>query len=184
MKKRRIIDCLKIWTLGFGVLLLFANCENEGETINESNKQNEFIINHYHLNDLNSNLIVQNSLKKINAKKSKHKHSSKSSYEQDLYNFTVDSSNVKEVVKDNYKSYTFFIKRPFDTPDYFENLIIEEREQENINAFIIKYIPSSPIETFEEHNSFYFEGERIIQRLNLDKLDLAYKEGCYTVAET
>jgi len=185
MRKRKFKN--KLWKFGillFGIPIVLTNCEKEGELINNSEIQKSIIINQYHLSELNTNSTIENSFKKLNAKKSKEKLFSKLSSEQDLYNFTIDSSNIREVIIDNYKSYTFFIKRPYDTPNYFENFIIEETEQNTTRAFIIKYIPSSPITNFEEHNSFYFEGERIVNRLNLDELGLAHREVCTTVAET
>lgn len=163
-----------------------TNCETETELVeNPQTIQQEFIIKQYHFNDLISNSTFYNSFEMLNTRKSKPNYSLKSS-ENDIYNFIIDSTRIKEVIKGNYTSYTLYIKRPFETAEYFENLVLEKKESEIIKAYIIKYTPSSQIELFEEHHTFSFEATSQVYPLSLDNLNLASKStsDCMPIAQT
>jgi len=177
---------LKIGILLFGLILIMTNCETENEVMeNPITIEKEFIIKQYHFKDLSSNFKFQKAIEKLNSKNSKSIYSNKST--DDIYNFTIDSTRIKEVIKGNYTSYTLLINRPFKTSEYFENLVIEIKENETINAFIIKYILSSPIKIFEEHNSFSFQANFTIVSLDINNINLSSKsttDDCSPIAQT
>ena len=58
----------------------------------------------------------------------------------DYYGFVIDSTNIKQVVKENYLSYTFNIQRAEDRVGYIENLLVEVKNGVE-KAYIISYIP-------------------------------------------
>lgn len=183
---RKMKNYLKIGILLLGLILIMTNCETENEVMeNPITIEKEFIIKQYHFKDLSSNFTFQKAIEKLNSKKSKSIYSNKST--DDIYNFTIDSTRIKEVIKGNYTSYTLLINRPFNTSEYFENLVIEIKENETINAFIIKYILSSPIKIFEEHNSFSFQANFTIVPLDINNINLSSKStsnSCSQIAQT
>jgi len=183
---RKMKNYLKIGILLFGLILIMTNCETENEVMeNPITIEKEFIIKQYHFKDLSSNFKFQKAIEKLNSKNSKSIYSNKST--DDIYNFTIDSTRIKEVIKGNYTSYTLLINRPFKTSEYFENLVIEIKENETINAFIIKYILSSPIKIFEEHNSFSFQANFTIVSLDINNINLSSKsttDDCSPIAQT
>ena len=168
------------------ILFILTGCENEND-INENQQiyNRDFIINDLSSKDLSSNSIVQKGYRKLNFKKSKFENHNKSSV-NNIYNFIIDSSRIREILKDKYISYTLLIKRPFKTPEYFENLVIEQREDEGINAYIIKYKLKSKIKVFEDHHTFSFDASSHVIPLDLDNLNLDSKSngGCMLVAQT
>jgi hypothetical protein len=165
------------------ILFILTSCEKENE-INKHQliNQNGFIINEFLFNDLASNLIFQKGFEKLNYKL---KNYSKSDIDN-FYNFIIDSTRIKEVIKDEYTTYTLLIKRPFKTPEYFENLVIEKRENENIAAYIIKYTLASQIKLFDEHHTFSFDASTSVTPLDLDNLSSASKSSrdCRAIAQT
>ncbi len=57
-----------------------------------------------------------------------------------LYNFTIDSTVVTRIVKDNITYYNMAIVRPTYKPDFFENLIIVDDGRER-KSYIATYYP-------------------------------------------
>lgn len=169
MKKRKIAKLFKIGTLLFGVSLLLWNCERD--EVLETEKK-EFIIKEHSLEDLKINTKFTSTLKLLESRKVA---SSKNVNSTDIYNFTIVPNNIKEVILEDITSYTLLVKRPFSTPDYFENLVIQLKEGEETKAYIIKYTPNNTIELFEEHNSFNYEGKSNVFPLNLNNLDIFSK---------
>jgi hypothetical protein len=175
MKNHRLKNYFKIGIFLIGILFITTSCYKENYTIDRKLSENNKIgLKQYKFKDLSANPVFMETFKKLNAKNSKTKLSSKTALDS-LYNFSIDSTRIKEVKINNKTSYTIFIKRPFETPDYFENLVIQSDSSKFTNAFIIKYTPISKTELFDEHHSFSFEGNRTIYPLDLNKLNLANK---------
>lgn len=171
MKNRRnkIVNLFKVGILLFGVSLLLWNCEQED--VLETEKK-EFVIKEHSLEDLKINTKFTSTLKLLESRKVA---SSKNVNSTDIYNFTIVPNNIKEVILEGITSYTLLVKRPFSTPDYFENLVIQLKEGEETKAYIIKYTPNNTVELFEEHNSFNYEGKSSVFPLNLNNLDIFSK---------
>ena len=72
----------------------------------------------------------------------------------------IDSSLIKEVSTGDITSYTMLVV--LDSVDYsdgsFDNLVIQTNKNNETDAFVIHYKPSSDIEYNAEHKSYNFEG--------------------------
>lgn len=157
---------IAVFTFFFNLI----SCENE--TLEEPLQEQNIQINKYSLKELEGNVTVTTGFKKLdNLKKNILRQTTD---ENDLYNFSLDTTEVKEIVIDDYASYTFIIDRPFETPDYFENLVLVQGTND-VKAYLIKYTPEIPIKIIDDHDSFYFEGQREI--ISLDTEALSYSSG-------
>lgn len=168
-KRSKITNLFKIGILLFGVSLLLWNCERED--VLEIEKK-EFIIKEHSLEDLKIKTKFTSILKLLESRKVA---SSKNVNSTDIYNFTIVPNNIKEVTLEDITSYTLLVKRPFSTPYYFENLVIQLKEGEETKAYIIKYTPNNTVKLFDEHNSFNYEGKSTVFHLNLNNLDIFSK---------
>lgn len=80
------------------------------------------------------------------------------------YNFHIDTAEVRKVKYRNYTSYTVAIRRPYETAN-FENLVIMMKNgEEDKRFYIVTYTPTV-INIFDPHSSFSFLGERSIQQI-------------------
>lgn len=72
----------------------------------------------------------------------------------------IDSSLIKEVSTGDITSYTMLVV--LDSVDYsdgsFDNLVIQTNKNNETDAFVIHYQPSSDVEYNAEHESYNFEG--------------------------
>ncbi|HET8809310.1 MAG TPA: hypothetical protein VFM65_03485 [Flavobacteriaceae bacterium] len=73
---------------------------------------------------------------------------------EERYGFTIDSTSIKEISYDKYTSWTFLIHRENPDKAFFENLVVEVDSTDDINAYLVKYIPKSAPVPYPEHDSF------------------------------
>ena len=74
-------------------------------------------------------------------------------------NFTIDRSRIIEIINNGITSFTMAVQRDYDTPGYFENLMIDVDSEQEVNAYLIRYTPNEEIQDFPAHQTFSFHGE-------------------------
>lgn len=90
--------------------------------------------------ELRSDLRFLNAYGKVDRKINEQRKSlSNRSVMEEMYNFTIDSTIIYEVNRDNYTSYTFEITRDSTPLNYFENLFIEIDSTNETTATLLKY---------------------------------------------
>jgi hypothetical protein len=180
MKKNRFANLLKIGILFFGISLLLLNCEKyDYITIENTNKEN-FIITDNNFQKLTFDRHFNDAIEFLKPKgKIKSKNTSNKE-DNDIYNFDIDSTKIRKIETDSIVSYTFFIRRENPTTNYFENLLVNIKQNEDPEAFIIKYKPDN-IKLVAEHNSFDIEGNIEITQLDYNKLNTAAKTSCLSL---
>ena len=187
MKNGKKRNYLKLGILLFGISLLLWNCEQE-EIPYERNNFNNIKLE---INSFNKLITTNNKFKITFNKYKRDKKSMKDNYRitgktvmEQQYNFTIDSSKIKEINIDNLTSYTFKIKRETNSTEYFENLVIQTDSSKNVVAYIIKYTPTTKT-YIPEHNSYRFEGKREVQPITYNiSLTSKIVYGCTAVYET
>jgi hypothetical protein len=78
------------------------------------------------------------------------------------------------------------IDRDYETPNFYENLVIVNDSLNNNHVYIIKYTPDKDIELITAHNSFEFKGERTVKKIAYNNTILNYASksaggNCYVV---
>jgi hypothetical protein len=177
-KKNKLYNFLKTGILFFGISLLLWGCEKE-EFIKTESKSEFKIVDKKFKEFLHKTKFVR-ALEEI--KPSKTKQLAKSN--EDLYNFTIDSTNVREINIGNQTSYTFLIKREKKDSTSFENIFIKIDSLNNTEAFLIKYLPKENVIFFKNHSSLNFKGNIQITKLNIKKLGFLSKVVCIPIATT
>lgn len=74
-------------------------------------------------------------------------------------NFTIDRSRIIEIINNGITSFTMAVQRDYDTPGYFENLMIDVDSEQEVNAYLIRYTPNEEIQDFPAHQTFSFHGK-------------------------
>lgn len=92
-----------------------------------------------------------------------------------LSGFFIDDTKVNKVETESFTTYTFGIRRNYETPDYFENLLIVVKEN-NARGYLIRYTPTA-LEKGSEHHTFSFKGTRNVYPLDLNFSNWANKTG-------
>ncbi|MGS2738896.1 hypothetical protein [Sinomicrobium sp. M5D2P17] len=88
---------------------------------------------------------------------------------QGLYNFTVDSSRIRRVIRDGHSYYTFSVRRNTSNADAIENLVLYRDKDNNPKAFLLRYPVTGPLKKVEGHNSIVYEGApELLPLLNTD----------------
>jgi len=169
-RKKRIKNYLKFGVFLFGISLLLWNCEQEDYDI--QNQITKYSIKESSFINFSKKKIFTLSFNKI----LKNKKDLFSKNGDDIYNFTIDSSSIREISKNNYTSYTFLIKRENDTSDFFENLVISINSLQNTKAYILKYTPTVETIYIENHNSFIFNGNVSILPIESDSINFLSRE--------
>lgn len=179
-KKNKLIKLLKTGILFFGISLLLWNCEKDDFLPLEDKKNEKIEIIDRNYFELNNEIKFNKAIRIINDSKTKKNIKFQSKKGIDIYNFTIDSSKIRKIEKDSITSYTFFVKRDKVDSKFFENLVVEFNKNEEPKAFIIKYKPIKKIKFFKEHNSFNFQGNIEVNRIDYDRLNLSAKMVCYS----
>ncbi|WP_282056835.1 hypothetical protein [Maribacter luteus] len=101
-----------------------------------------------------------------------------------IYDFKVDTSNIKVINQGDIKSYTFLVKERTDSL-YFDNLVLQQKYNGEPEAFLIRYYNENGIRRIPDHSSFTFEGKREIFVLDREKLNIsaAKNDICFTITE-
>jgi len=182
MKKRKInlTEIFKIGILFFGISILLWNCEKD-EYIEVSSK--ESLIKKVSLNELLKRNEFNESYTKLlekTKKETKVKQTLKGLYqkneEEDLYNFKIDTSSILLTELDTVVSFAMSITRNKVNNEYFENLVLQRKNNENVQAYLFRY--------FYSGNSIQKNGIKTI-KLDLDKINFSnkmlYEELCNDV---
>ncbi|HET8885955.1 MAG TPA: hypothetical protein VFM70_06330 [Salinimicrobium sp.] len=147
----------------FGIILFlivvtgFSSCEMddfEGDLPIENNSNIKITTKSYEDLKFDSKFILP--FTEIANKIKTSSYTGRGSYMEETYNFTIDSTIIKEIKTDKYVSYTMLIRRDRIPENYFENLVIEVTDTSDTKAYIYQYFPNSPIQK-KSHGSFIFD---------------------------
>lgn len=133
-------------------LFVVIGCEKEQsyEKLDSQNDNtivpNNYFIGDYEFNNTNfseleNSSVFENLLSTFNLKSTLS--SSKNIYGKrpnNNWDFSIDTSTVKEINKENYISYSFAIYRNENKKGFIENLVIENKSGAE-NAYILSYVP-------------------------------------------
>jgi hypothetical protein len=170
MKKQKIANYLKTGILLFGVSVLLWNCEKITETDLEHAHQDVNNISNKSFNQFLGNPKFTLAIKELERSKYKGKSENK------LYDFTIDSTSIREIKKKKTTTYTFFVKRKQKDASYFENLVVKVDSLNKTEALLLKYEPIEAIKYHKEHNSLSFKGKITAIPLNVKKISFLAKE--------
>ena len=142
---------LKKITLLFITAMLLGSCEKDEIYEKKQNSNSKPKIKEVKLNELfKKDKKFSNLFEKIALT------NQRSSFENQ-HGFTISDGNVKVIEYNSITSYTMLITRDNVTDDsFFENLVIQEDNNANQKAVLIKYTPTSITNSID--NSFIFEG--------------------------
>jgi hypothetical protein len=168
------------WILAIiGVFMsFFYSCEKESEI---------FIDNHQKISNSSFNQLLKqkkfaNAISYVNNLKTKNRSKS-SRNANDLYDFKIVEQNIRIIKEENKTSYTLLIYRD-KTESYFENLVLEINQNNQINAYLLKYTPDINI-YLDNKNEHSFKGKIEMAILDPEKIKLnpqsRYHILCYTV---
>ncbi|EDP69703.1 hypothetical protein FBALC1_09237 [Flavobacteriales bacterium ALC-1] len=133
------------------ILTSLYGCEKESVNENIKTGDNDAVSNLYENDNLviqssgysnfQSNSSFQNLVSNLNLESSFENYDSNISKDGiDIYGFVVDTSNVKQIINEDYLSYTFRINRTEGRVGLYEDLLIEVKDNEE-KAYIVSYIP-------------------------------------------
>jgi hypothetical protein len=129
--------------LTFFLLIASSSCQKDlDEDINPNPNQR---IQHKTLNEVLKNVDFTSSLSKIS---NNYKTNSKTittptqniTAIEDQFGFTISPQEVNIATNDSITSYTMLITRDSIQPNVFENLIVQTNNQDEMSAYILKYI--------------------------------------------
>lgn len=170
-RKNKITNLLKTGIILFGVSLLLWNCEKE-EYIEITSKKS--IAKKVSLNEMFEKDDFKKSYTKIKEKVEKNiktkqikKGVSQKNSEEDLYDFKIDTTNIMLTELDTITSYAMSISRNYSYKDYFENLVLQKKDGENVGAYLLRYNLSS-------NNNVQKNNIKVIE-LELDKVNFSNK---------
>lgn len=109
-----------------------------GEATRKLIDRSDFVINRKSFDQLNGEAKFNSAYKKINSEIQNKKTLSKTVMEE-MYNFTIDSTQINEVLTEKYTSYSFGIIRDSINPNFYENLFIEIDSTDLPQASILKF---------------------------------------------
>lgn len=179
MKKQKIANYLKTGILLFGVSVFLWNCEEITETDLEHAHQDVNNILNKSFNQFLGNPKFTLAIKELERSKYKGKSANK------LYDFTIDSTSIREIKKNKTVTYTFFVKRKQKDVSYFENLVVKVDSLNKTEALLLKYEPSEAVKFHKEHNSLSFIGKVIATPLSVKKINfLAREKICINISTT
>jgi hypothetical protein len=163
--KNRKINFIKLGIFLFGISILLWNCEKESNQIDQNIdgvNVNSIIVEEFRVNENNNNPVFKSILTKLNSNSRKHK------LKNNLLNFNIDSSKVKKIIFNGKTTYTLFVESETTEENSFDNLIIEIDSLNKARAFIVKYLPKNKITHYKEHNSYDFEGTRVLTEIDFN----------------
>jgi len=163
MKKRKL-HFLKLGILFFGITISLWNCEKEVINIEkEEVNLNKIIVEEFSINNNSNNPIFKSILNKLNSNSRENKLKKNNSL-----NLNIDSSKVKKIIFNGKTTYTLFLENETTEEDGFNNLIIEIDSLNKSKSFIIKYLPNNKVTHYKEHNSYDFEGTRVLTEIDFN----------------
>ena len=165
------------------LVIYLSSCHKEENSIANDNEFNSFKFSQKSFTDA----FVDNKFKDAYLKTFQNQNNNfDKSSSDDVYNFSIDSSRVKQIDFQGVTTYTMLIKRPISQVDLFENLVIKIDEKNNISAFILKYKLKETINYIDFHNSFNFNADIEITVLDYNKLQTTkqIEQNCYDVVVT
>jgi len=188
--KQKLKNYLKLGILLLGISTLLTNCEKDTFDVNQSsiNQKESIKISELNYNDLKDNTIFVEEIKRVMQSVKIDKKNSvgiqNRDWEDEDYNFTIDSSNIKQVQLGNYSTYSMFITRDSINPNYFENLVIEIDSSNSSSAYMVKFTPDSETIYFEAHDAFSFSGQIDVNPIDINLLNNRTTTYCYPVSAT
>ena len=148
-----------IGLLLFIVFLSLSGCTQEESLPDENGveKENTSItdirIEQVSLGSLENDDQIRNALAQLETVK---KTTTSKNTPSNIYDFKVDTSNIKVINQGDIKSYTFLVKERTDSL-YFDNLVLQQKYNGEPEAFLIRYYNENGIRRIPDHSSFTFE---------------------------
>lgn len=175
MKKKRLKNYLKLGVLLFGIFISLWSCEKETTFIEPetSNSPNQLKLSESSFSELFKTEKFKNAYLKTISKKqilSKGTLYVKNTSES-IYEFTINSSSIKQIDYKKSTSYTMFIRRKEKTETSFENLVIKIDSSQNVNAYILKYTYTSEPILNTAHNNYSFDGDVEVTKIDYNKIN-------------
>lgn len=175
MKKQRLKNYLKLGVLLFGIFITLWSCEKETTFIGPetNNSPNQLKLSESSFSELFKTEKFKNAYLKTISKKqtlSKGTLYAKNTSES-IYEFTINSSSIKQIDYKKSTSYTMFIRRKEKTETSFENLVIKIDSSQNISAYILKYTYTSEPILNTTHNSYSFDGDVEVTKIDHNKIN-------------
>ena len=175
MRKRLLKNrYLKKGLLFIGILITLTNCEKETIFINDSkpNLQNKSFLKDVKTSTNTFDFFIKQpkffdaySLIKTSYKKD-YNVAEKSIMEQE-YGFIIDSSKVKEVIYNDYTSYTMRVITKKEDNNTFTNFLLEIYNPNDIRAYLLTYSPTENwLNNYYNNTANNFEGEITYQKIN------------------
>jgi len=167
--KNRISKYLRHLTLMF-ILVISVNCEKEiaEPNIGTEVENTDFKLNQGTFNEMFKTpmfkkgfletMEIKSVLQKINYANKTGK--------KDIYDFTIDSSTIKQATINKITSFSMLIKRKETNNSFFENLAIKIDSLGQTKAYLIKYTYTSKPTYNPDHNSKSFEGTTKVTTLD------------------
>ncbi|MCK0158807.1 hypothetical protein MWU65_16570 [Cellulophaga sp. F20128] len=167
--KNRISKYLRHLTLMF-ILVISVNCEKE---IAEPNigtvvENTDFKLNQGTFNEMFKTPMFKKGFLETMEIKSvlqKNNYANKTG-KKDIYDFTIDSSTIKQATINKITSFSMLIKRKETNNSFFENLAIKIDSLGQTKAYLIKYTYTSKPTYNPDHNSKSFEGTTKVTTLD------------------
>lgn len=139
-------------------LFMLGSCENDFD--DESLQNNEFKVSHKKFEDLIQDEKFSKALAKVNEVKNKASQSTNKTVMEEQYGFTITDMPVNVMENDTVTSYTLYITRDNNLANVIENLIVQVNNQNEIDAYILKYTSNEVF--YEGYNMSYFQGTKSI----------------------
>lgn len=148
------------------LLTISYSCQKEEQIDIENNDLNEtkpldsnLSIENITYDEIKDLPIINESFTALEKKKSLLSDKSKGS---DIYEFKIDSNNIKKVERDGRISYTILVNREKSFYDGFENLVIYTNQDGYPSIFLLQYPDLSKITWIDEHGSFSYNDDPLI----------------------
>ncbi|MEO4005816.1 hypothetical protein [Flavobacterium sp. CAU 1735] len=148
----------KVWI--FMILVMLTGCELNEEVVRNENYAAKIKIREASLDKLLGESKFVTAYNKVYVNRDK----SRTAMEVQ-YNFSIVPHGAKVIEDGTKTSYTFKITREINSPDYFENLVINVDSIGQPSAYILKYTPSEPLHS-GVHGSFIFKGDIDLMPIN------------------
>ncbi|GLB54107.1 hypothetical protein NBRC110019_31480 [Neptunitalea chrysea] len=180
---------IKSWPYYYGIILLLfiTSCQPDDTFIQaETNTINEIGYNFKRktFNELSQETKFKPVLDAMFNKKNLFLKENGKTIMEHEYNFTIDSTLIKEFSSDSYTSYTFLIRRDTIQPSTFENLVVVLDSINSPKAYIIKYILNAPPLYVPADNAYSLDATKELTPITYNtntyssKFTLVQSDGC------
>ena len=174
--KRKMKNYIKHGIYIFGISLLLGNCQRP-TIIEESKNISNIKIEDGSFNEFQGKETFNQVVKVFSTLKD---NPNQGKGNEDVYNFTLDTVNIREIITEYMTTYTFIVKREGQEYGLFENLVMTTDSEQNIKAYLLTYRPDSDTEVISFHNSIIFSGTSKIIELNPAQI-VTRSSGCFSV---